>query len=486
MEIKENELHQVLYGQRIENNLSLRKKKLNRELLKRRLGIDDAKYSINPEEIIIKEEYKNKKFETLNDILLFSASIFLNDNSDTNDIKYIICLVKKITINEDKGEVVQSNILSGISKTLNKFIDDKVIVDQLLHILINFTYYLENCSDLLKKDYLSIFSNISQKYQNDQIIFSDLITALGNLTNDNIEAQNIFYQTKLFEEIYNMTIKVKSPQYKKDIGIFFLSNFCIGLQKNRNFAQNSEILIKLIDIMAYNLQFPDNVQMCLEALGNLSDIDNIFEYLVIKSEIFNFIFSNKDPKYFFASHRIITNVTSYDENINLYIINNYKAIPYFLNLLNSTSNIIKGQILFLLGNMIENKPSKINEILKNNQIFDKIYEFLDNPYPDILDKVIYIMNIITTFMNNGDILILFQKDIHIKILNILKFDYKKEIKMKTIDAIVNFLVKDTQDGLIKQSFIDNGIKEIFANICLDKNDAQMCIKIEDILKNFFD
>ena len=68
---------------------------------------------------------------------------------------------------------------------------------------------------------------------------------------------------------------------------------------------------------------------------------------------------------------------------------------------------------------------------------------------------------------------------------ILKNDYKRDIIVKAIDAIIEFLQKDSQDGIIKQSFVDNGIKEILINMEFDRNDTEIVYKTNEMLKNYF-
>ena len=142
-------------------------------------------------------------------------------------------------------------------------------------------------------------------------------------------------------------------------------------------------------------------------------------------------------------------------------------------------------MIFIIGNIVENKPSKINEILYNFGIIDKIFEFLDTSFPDNLDKALFVLNIILMSLNKEGIFRLFQKNIHLKLINILKNDYKRDIIDKTIDAIFKFLEKDSPDCIIKQSFIDNGLKEVFSTMVLDRNDAEIFLKTEEILKNYF-
>ena len=179
--------------------LSLRKKKIDEYMLKRRLGSNDENYSVKIANVFVKPEYKDKKFNTLLELLLFVSSIFQNQNSDNNDVKVGILLLKQAKINKiTKDEIDESNILKYTFNIILKFIDDKIIVDELLGQLINFSYCLnpQENMDLVNKDYMDIYSKICSQYFNDNNIFIDLITLLGNLANDNPNAQKIFYDKK--------------------------------------------------------------------------------------------------------------------------------------------------------------------------------------------------------------------------------------------------------------------------------------------------
>jgi hypothetical protein len=242
--------------------------------------------------------------------------------------------------------------------------------------------------------------------------------------------------------------------------------------------------------MVSNFNIKEYTIYCLESLGSLSDIESLAEYISLKKELFDFIFKaeKSDVYYYTQGNKILSNIAYSSEKICLYILQNYDAIPYILKFLNSSSNLLKGQTLFLLGNIIEDKPCQVNEILNNSGIIDKIFELLDSPNTDIIDKVTYILNIITSSLDNEGIFRLYKKNIHLKLINIIKNDYQRDIIDKTIDAIIDFLQKDSQDGIIKQSFIDNGLKEVLANMILDRNDAEIFLKtekIQEMLKNYF-
>ena len=176
-----------------------------------------------------------------------------------------------------------------------------------------------------------------------------------------------------------------------------------------------------------------------------------------------------------------------NENINLYMIDNYKEqiFKYMFKLLNSSSNLIVGQGLFLLGNLIENERSKINEILNSAGFYDIVFKNMDSISIDIIDKVTFIINVIVNSSDKEDIFKLYQKNIHLKLINILKNNYNREIINRNIDAIIGFLQKDTQDGIIRQSLLENGIKDICGNLDVDRNDAELFLKTEEIIKNYF-
>ena len=311
-----------LNDQRKEHFLSLRKKKINNYILKRRLGINNASYSIKKEEIVIKEEFKTKHFKDLNDLLNFSSSILGNEKSDINDIKFIICLLKMTEIKNDNGEISKSNILKEILKVFNNYINDLIIVDELISILINFTFYLttETKMNLITNEYLNVFAKLATQYFKDETIFQDLIILLGNIVNDNIQAQKIFYQTNLFEEIYKLAQNPKAPKGKKNNCLLFLANFTIGIQTNNYFINNNQLLESLTDIMVSNLETEGLTESSLESIGNLSEIDSLGKYIVTKKELFFFIFEKMQPKYYIQGNKILVNLTYFNEDINLYLI----------------------------------------------------------------------------------------------------------------------------------------------------------------------
>ena len=239
--------------------------------------------------------------------------------------------------------------------------------------------------------------------------------------------------------------------------------------------------------MDENIRKKENEKNCLVSLGELSEIKELVEYIVIKKEFFYFLYENTNPEFYWAINKILVNLTFVSENINLYMIENYKdqIFPYMFKLLSSSSNLIIGQGLFLLGNLIENERSKINEILNSSGFYDIVFKNMDSISTDIVDKVTFIINVIVNSSDKEDIFKLYQKNIHLKLINILKNNYNREIINRTIDAIIDFLQKDTQDGIIRQSLLDNGIKDIFGNLEVDRNDAELFLKAEEIIKNYF-
>ena len=98
-----------LSNQKIEHSLSLRKKKLNEYIFKRRLESRNKTYSIKKEDIHIRPEFKDKKFKDIKELLNFCTNILGNEQSDINDIKFVIFMLKMTEIKKDEGEISYSN-----------------------------------------------------------------------------------------------------------------------------------------------------------------------------------------------------------------------------------------------------------------------------------------------------------------------------------------------------------------------------------------
>ena len=265
-----------------------------------------------------------------------------------------------------------------------------------------------------------------------------------------------------------------------------MGNFSKGISKNKDLKNNINILEHLVDIMIDNIRNQKSNKICLVSLGELSEVKEIVEYIVTKKDFFDFLYENKNPEFYWSIDKILVNLSFVSGKVNLFMIENYKSqiFPYIFRLLNSTSNMIKGQGLFLLGNIIDNEPCKLNEIINEAGFYDKIFENLDSNSIDIIDKVTFIINVIVNSSDKAEIFKLYQKNIHLKLVNILKNSYNREIINRTVDAIIDFLQKDTQDGIIRQSLIDNRIKEILNNLEIDRNDADLCLKVEEVIKIF--
>ena len=172
--------------------------------------------------------------------------------------------------------------------------------------------------NLITNEYLNIFAKLATQYFKDETIFQDLIILLGNIVNDNIQAQKIFYQTNLFEEIYKLAQNPKAPKGKKNNCLLFLANFTIGIQTNNYFINNNQLLESLTDIMVSNLETEGLTESSLESIGNLSEIDSLGKYIVTKKELFFFIFEKMQPKYYIQGNKILVNLTYFNEVHKLY------------------------------------------------------------------------------------------------------------------------------------------------------------------------
>ena len=167
--------------ERLSNNLSLRKRKIN-EIISRQRGLERFKkegnkeYEIDKEKLEIDINIKNKVYEDLEIFLKEMKKYIKNENKDL--CKYsLYCL--RVQIN-DKNSLNNKSFLSEelqkrdfISDILNLFqiyIDDKQIIFEGLWVFINILYYAKDISDLCiffsNKNCINLYLKILDKKDN--------------------------------------------------------------------------------------------------------------------------------------------------------------------------------------------------------------------------------------------------------------------------------------------------------------------------------
>ena len=208
--IEERKKHYLNYkinisNERQEYGLSLRKKKLFNNFLKRRLedlkedNNDKSKYEIKKETIKNFKEYEHIEFNYPHQILYFYEEIISSDPS-LEQIYLAIYTLKKIDWKQNSLSYITLNFAEKTCDLLMKNIDNIIIVNEILQILIIITYY-NNDNDMISSfitiAYIIIYNKLFKKYFYDSFILRRLINLLGNLVYNNKNIQKIFYEYKI-------------------------------------------------------------------------------------------------------------------------------------------------------------------------------------------------------------------------------------------------------------------------------------------------
>ena len=203
-------------NQRLANGLSLRKRRINAIISKRR-GIEGFKiqskedYEINLEKLEIPKEIKYKKYDDIDNFLSEMKKYILSDNIEYNKLA-LYSIRKQTTSNESlNNKTILSNLLvkqdfiSDILNLIQNNIDNKHIINEGLWILINTIFFQKDNSDLTiflsNSHCIQLYKKILEK--KDNYLRSNVYWILADLlSNDdpNLNQQVIFhiYMSPLF------------------------------------------------------------------------------------------------------------------------------------------------------------------------------------------------------------------------------------------------------------------------------------------------
>ena len=157
---REENLPKKFYAnERLTNNLSLRKRKIN-EIISKQRGLERFKkegnigYAIIKDNLNIEPEIKNKIYEDVETFLNQIKKFIKHENIEYN--KYALyCLRNQITSNNNFNnktylaeEIQKKDFFSDILFLIQKYFDNKQIIFESLWIFINVLYYLKDTTDL--------------------------------------------------------------------------------------------------------------------------------------------------------------------------------------------------------------------------------------------------------------------------------------------------------------------------------------------------
>ena len=306
--------------------LSLRKKKLNKNLFEKRsnyVNKNNENQNLN-----FVEEEKHNTF--INNIKFKFNELLLEINKDEtnyinilNDIiKFLQSSFNDIELNKIEKPLIETKVIAKIYNdlTIKKYIKNYEILNLLLIIFscIIFLYnYCQN-SDILKNNFIS-----GNKYillylslldiENDEVIYN-LYKFIGLLSHNSVEIKKILFNAKFLEKIINNNL------YDNEKDIIEVKIWCISqFDMNNIYNENIDLCLKLQDF--YILVFNNYL------LKNIHNNEFLVNYL-----------------------KIITNLSFCMNEDYIKNLLNSKIIDFFLDS-NINKQLSKKNLLLIIGNM---------------------------------------------------------------------------------------------------------------------------------------
>ena len=315
-----------LSQERIKFKLSLRKKKYNEILMKKRI------FPTKPEEtpwhlelflskLKLPAEYKIT-FEKEEELIITSLNNIKSD--DELNIKYGICLLKKYIeyfIDEDNLPfTLNLNFVSDLLNVLEKFANkqEKQIIFNILYLLTNYSYINKNktiSTILLSPKGYKIWEMCFdlQDYE----IMSQMVWILSNITyDDKKSAYNLlksnFFQKKIFYFYSNPTIIGHLNETKEDDIFYILIERGLNIFNNILSVESSstynkeEIYKKSMPILNLILKYSDSnnqkiFDLCIYSISKAIDNENRLISLIDNSNLINDILNKK----FFTNEKTV-------------------------------------------------------------------------------------------------------------------------------------------------------------------------------------
>ena len=378
--------------EREEYSLSLRKKKMNNYLMKRReenLEVSQTKklkknpYEIIPEKLVISDEIRNKKYNSTSS---FSDGMYnLLESKNINEIKFAIYHIRNQTLRSEFpiDDMYKKNIVDKLMFTLFNNINEYDIVYEITWALINFCLRINN-------DNLMIF-----------------------LTNNPCI------------QIYIMIFDLKDKSLTENV-LWLISNIIIGSDSA------SENLFFSPIPRNYLLQFVENTEIsnqitkiCIRIFSSLSQfISTIYRFIQIEG------LENQ----LFKKHNDV-NVNNIQENI-IYLEEHLTNI--FLKFVNFNDIEIINDSLFGLSNLSNSSNLKIHDLIYSSGLIGKIILNQINSSEIISHKI---LELIGNFLSNytGIIEPIIQNQMISYIFEFIKSNNNSDIKRDSFWIISNLL-----------------------------------------------
>lgn len=506
--------------ERINFKLSLRKKKYNDILAKKRI------MSMNPEESPWSYELylsklnlpTNYKKIFAKDEELISTALNSIKSDEIIDVKYGICLFKNYIMYFLKDENLSFNLnlnfVSDILNLLEKWGEkkEKQIIFNLLYLMTNYSYLNNN-----KKISKILLSSKGYKIWDmcfdlqDYDIMTQLVWILNNIIfEDNDSSYNLlksnFFQKKIFN-FYSSPAIISHLNENDPQNIFYMviergiTLFTNLLTATCPSTYDKEMKYKLsIPVFNLILKYSESnsskiFHSCVYSLSSALDNDVRLGDLLDNSNLLNDILNKKffsNDKIVLYCNRIIGEYTAYKSNLPKEFYE--KCAKYELDIFfGAKLYLTVYEVLWVLSNIIHDSPSSAELVCNNDLFIDKLLSNFKNAikFQEIRD-ISYLFHTLVKLVNVNSFIKLVNKGLIDITLQIAKntFDESKKVIVvfELIEAYLD-IGKYIQENFEKENFIKKKCEEYgFINILQkyeNTNDESLDEVVERIIKHHY-
>ncbi len=505
---------------RINFKLSLRKKKYNDILAKKRI------MSMNPDESPWSYDLYLSKLNLPNnfkrvfakDDELISTALNSIKSDEIINVKYGICLFKNYIMYFFKDENLYFNLnlnfVSDILNLLEKWGEkkEKQITFNLLYLLTNYSYL--NNNKMISKILLS-----SKGYKiwdlcfdlQDYEIMTQLVWILNNIIyEDNDSSYNLlksnFFQKKIFNFYSNPTI-VSHINESDPQNIFYMiiergiTLFTNLLSASCPSTYDKEIKFKLtIPVFNLVLKYSESNSSkiflsCVYSLSIALDNDPRLSDLIDNSNLLNDILNKKffsNDKIILYCNRIIGEYVAYKSNLPKEFYE--KCTKYELDIFfGAKAYMTVYEVLWVLSNVIHDSISSAEYVCNNDLFIDKLISNYKNAikFQELRD-ISYLFNILVKLVNVNGFIKLANKgliDITLQIAEKTFDDPKKitvvfELIESYLDIGNNIKVNFGKDDFVRQKCDDYGLINLLQKY-ENTSDESLGDVVDRILRNHY-
>ena len=440
---KDEEEERNLTEERLANGLSLRKRKIN-EILSKKRGFERFKnegqedYQLTKENINISDEIQNKRYNNPDEFLKDMKKYIQSDNIEFN--KFALYYIRIQTISNEAtnnknafSEMLQKqDFISDILNLIQKYFDNKVIISEGLWIIINILYYQKDSNDLAlflsSQQAIQLYIKILDKKDNN--LRMNLYWLLSNLLNNNnitLSNEILFrlymsplFRLYIFKDLEDTKFsKLSEMELSYLINIIsrlsdFINDTYTQLQKSKDIKkfkdynsnvdydsiiENQNYLFnQSITIFIKNVENPNLTTYCIYGLSRLSNFlsdakifINLFSSGICRKLVKEIIKVEKDAIIYVI--QIMGNFINFAPDELLDSIFLEEIINYFVKLLkeNQKEQNLRRDIFWASSNISALNDIKIAEILAKSGLIEEALSSLYNDNDNVVYEIIFFL-----------------------------------------------------------------------------------------------